>query len=173
VLIVCDPATTEKTSADHTCIGVVAAEGSGEEMEAWVLDWWRGQKETPGVVKMLRHFQTQWWGVAVGVEAVGGFKAVPQTLRAEDPTLKVLEIIPVGDKWTRAQNGASAWTEGRYHIPIDRPWAKPLIAEATDFTPAASVDDQIDVLAHAWNTLFQAKKPRKRGARRSPSLPFG
>jgi predicted phage terminase large subunit-like protein len=173
VLIVCDPATSEKTSADHTVIGVVAAKGYGEEMEAWVLDWDRGQWETPAVVKMLKHFQTRWWGVAVGVEAVAGFKGVPQTLRAEDPSLKVLEIIPVGDKWLRSQNAASAWTEGRYHIPVDRPWAKPLIAEATDFTPRASVDDQIDVLAHAWNTLFSAKAPRKRGPRRANHLPFG
>jgi predicted phage terminase large subunit-like protein len=107
------------------------------------------------------------------VEAVGGFKAVPQMLRAEDPTLKVLEIIPVGDKWMRSQNAASAWTEQRYHIPIDRPWAKPLIAEATDFTPMASVDDQVDVLAHAWNVLFSAKKPRRRGPRRNQHSPFG
>ena len=171
-LIVCDPAASEKTSADHTVIGVVAARGYGELMEAWVLDWWRGQKEIPAVVKMLKHFQTQWWGVAVGVEAVAGFKAVPQTLKAEDPSLKVLEIIPQGDKWMRAQNGASAWNEGRYHIPIDRPWAKPLIAEATDFTPMATVDDQIDVLAHAWNVLFQAKPPKRRGVRRGRGLPI-
>lgn len=172
-LIVCDPAASERTSADWTVIGAIAAKGYGEDMEAWILDWERGQWEIPAVVKTLKHFQTNWWGVAVGVEAVAGFKAIPQTLRAEDPTLKVLEIIPQGDKWLRAQNAASAWNEGRYHVPIDRPWAKPLLKEATNFSPRATVDDQVDVLAHAWNTLYQARPPRRRGATRTRSLPFG
>jgi len=129
--------------------------------------------ETPALVKTLKHFQTQWWGVAVGVEAVAGFKAVPQMLRAEDPSLKVLEIIPMGDKWLRAQNAASAWNEGRLHVPIDRPWAAPLIAEVTDFSPRAKVDDRIDTLSHGWNTLFSAKPARKRGTLRNRQLPFG
>jgi predicted phage terminase large subunit-like protein len=109
----------------------------------------------------------------VGVEAVAGFKAVPQMLRNEDPSLKVLEIIPLGDKWLRAQNAASAWNEGRLHVPVDRPWAKPLIAEVTDFSPRAKVDDRVDTIAHGWNTLYQAKPPRKRGASRNRRLPFG
>lgn len=168
-IICCDPATTERDSADYSVVGVLAAKGYGEKMEAWVVDWWRGQVETPKLVKQLKHFQTQFWGVSCAIESVGGFKAVPQTLRAEDRTLKILEITPQGDKWLRAQNVASAWNEGRLHVPTDRPWAKAFMAELCDFSPRASVDDQVDALSHGWNTLAEVKQRVRRGSRKSAS----
>ena len=173
VIISCDPAASERTSADHSVIGVIAAKGYGELMEAWLIALWRGQVLTPHLVKRLRVFQKKYWGVAVGVEAVAGFKSVPQMLQAEDPSLKVMEIIPMGDKWMRAQPVASAWDEGRFHVPIDVPWAKVYLSEMWGFTPGASIDDQVDMTAHGWNTLFRDRAPRKRRARRDRQRPFG
>lgn len=174
VLIICDPAATAKSTADHTAILALAAEGYGENMRVWVLDHFRAQTTIPNVVKVLRRFQSTYWGVAIGVEAVGAFKAIPDMLREEDPTLKVLPIHPLGDKFTRAQPVASAYNEGRVLIPIDRPWARTLIAELEDFTGVSDPeDDQVDALAHGWNTLFSARPPRQRGARRERSLPYG
>ena len=173
VIIACDPAASEKTSADYSVIVVIAAKGYGADMQAWVIDLWRGQVQTPDLVKRLKVFQTKYWGVGVGVEAVGGFKAVPQMLKAEDPTLKVIEITPIGDKWMRAQPVASAWGEGRFHVPLDVPWAKKYLAELWDFTPGASVDDQVDATSHGWNRLFLDAPKRIRGARRERRRPFG
>lgn len=173
MVIACDPAASEKTSADHSAAVACAAKGYGDEMELWALDLLRRQMEIPALVKHLLVMQKRWWKVAVAVESVGAFKAVPQLMRAEAPGLRILEIIPMGDKWQRAQTVASAWTEGRVHIPIDRDWAPGLIRECTDFTPAASVDDQVDALAHGFNTLFLARPPRKRGPRRDRQRPFG
>lgn len=172
VIISCDPAASEKTSADHSVIAVIAAKGYGEDMEGWLIDLWRDQVLTPELVKRLGRFQKTYWGVAVGVEAVAGFKAVPQMLQAEDPTLKVMEITPMGDKWTRAQPVASAWSEGRFHVPMDAPWAAAYLKELWDFSPGAKMDDRVDATSHGWNTLFAAKPLKKRGARRG-RRPFG
>lgn len=174
ILIACDPAATAKTSADHTAILVMAAKGYGENMNVWVLDHFRKQCSIPDTVRVLRRMQREYWGVAVGVESVGAFKAIPDLLREEDPYLRVLEITPLGDKFTRAQPVASAWNEGRVHVPTDVPWANTLIHEANEFTGVSDPeDDQIDALAHGFNTLFGAKAARKRGHQRSMHLPFG
>jgi predicted phage terminase large subunit-like protein len=173
ILISCDPAASEKQSADYSAVVVCAAKGYAEDMEMWVIDHFRMQLQVPHLVKHLLRMQKQWWGVAVGVESVGAFKAVPQIMRMEAPRLKVLEIVPVGDKWQRAQAAGSAWSEDRIHVPTDVEWAEEFMDELTDFSPAAKVDDQVDALSHGWNTLFEAKRPRRRGPRRSNRLPFG
>lgn len=173
VIVLCDPAASEKTSADHSAVLVIAAKGYGELMEAWIIDHYRDQVLVPVLVKELVRFQKKYWGVAVGVEAVGGFKAVPQMLRAEDPKLKVMDIIPLGDKWTRAQPVASAWNEHRVHVPLDVPWAAGAMSEITNFSAGAKVDDRVDCLAHAWNTLYQEKPPKKKRARRDRQRAFG
>lgn len=174
VIIVCDPAATAKTTADYSVILVMAAKGFGPNMEAWVIDHFRAQVEVPVTCAKLKAFQSAYWGVAIGVEAVGGFKAIPQMLKAEDSSLRLLEIHPLGDKFTRAQPVASAYNAGRLHVPIDRPWAKTLLKEAEDFTGVNDkTDDQIDTLAHGWNTLYAAKEPRRRGPRIASHLPFG
>lgn len=173
VLIVCDPAASEKTSADFSAVYVMAAIGYGELMEAWLIDHYHEQVQTPQLVRVLKMFQKRYWGVAVGVEAVGGFKAVPQMLRDQEPTLKVLEIIPLGDKWIRAQPAASAWNEGRLHVPTDRDWAEPTMKELTEFSAGAKKDDRMDAVAHGWNTLYREKPPKRRRARRDRQRPFG
>ena len=43
------------------------------------------------------------------VEAVGGFRAVPQMLRSVDPKLHITEIQPAADKFIRAQPVSAAW----------------------------------------------------------------
>jgi len=172
LVIACDPAATESTAADYSVALVMAAKGYAEKMEGWVLEVFRDQVEIPRLVEVLLQMQTKYWGVATAVEAVGAFKSVPQLLRKEDRRLRVLEIQPEGDKWQRAQNVGSAWSEGRIHVPIDAPWAKDLISELTAFTPKADVDDQVDAIAHAFNTLFKARKPRRRGPGVA-SNPFG
>lgn len=174
VLIVCDPAATEKTYADYTAILVLAAKGFGDQMRVWVLDHFRAQVKVTKVAQVLAGFQKRYWGVAIGVESVGAFRAIPDMLQEADPSLRVLRITPLGDKYTRAQPVASAYNEGRVLIPIDRPWAKTLLAELDDFTGVNDVhDDQVDALAHGFNTLFSTRAPHRRGTRRSRFLPFG
>ena len=186
VLISCDPAATEKTKSDHNAILVLAAKGWREKMQMWVIDHFHKQIRLSKVVRRLMAFQKQYWGVAVGVEAAGAFAAVPDMLQeaaaaelglewdGETAFLRVYPITPLGDKFTRAQPVAAAYNQQRVHIPIDRPWSRTLIKELEDFTGVSdAADDQVDALAHGWNTLAGAHEPIPRGSTKSRQLPFG
>lgn len=158
-VIAIDPAATAKTSADHSVMLVCAIEGYGAQSVMYVVDRVRIQEEIPNVVKIARKLQAK-YRLLVACEAVAGFKAVPQSLRAMDPTLRVIDITTGGrDKFTRAQSLAAAWNAGRVLIPVDAPWADHLISEFTSFTGSNDdEDDQVDAGAHAWNTLYRERK---------------
>lgn len=153
-----DPAATAKTSADWSVLMTVATEGYGVDTKLWIVDVVRQQVEIPQLVKLARAIQ-QRTRLMIVCEAVGGFKAVPQSLRAIDPKLRVLDLDTAGrDKYTRAQALAAAWNDGRVFVPTDAPWADTLIEEFQRFTGNNDThDDQVDAGAHAWNTLYRGK----------------
>jgi predicted phage terminase large subunit-like protein len=156
--IAIDPAATAKTSADWSVIMTVATEGFGIDTKMWITDVVRRQVEIPALVKLAAEIQ-QRSRLMIVCEAVAGFKAVPQSLRAINPKLRVLDLDTAGrDKYTRAQAVAAAWNDGRVFIPTDAPWADTLIEEFQRFTGNNDThDDQVDAGAHAWNTLYRAK----------------
>ncbi len=79
------------------------------------------------------------------VEAVGGFKAVPQMLRVQDPNLDVVDITPIGDKFTRALPVAAAWRDGRVRLPGAASWLEDFLDEVKIFTGLKDIhDDQVD-----------------------------
>jgi predicted phage terminase large subunit-like protein len=181
ICICADPAATAKTTSDHTAALVLAMTGYGAQTVGWVLDHLRGQWEIAddprrnelGVVSRLRALQKRWGGVAVVVEAVAGFKAVPQMLRAVDPELRVFEAPADGDKFTRAQPAAAAWNGGRILVPTDAPWASGLIQRFQAFTGNNDPeDDEIDALSHGFNAMYQATPGAARGQTRNLN-PFG
>lgn len=175
IVISVDPAATESTRADYTAVLVLAAKGWGSEMRVWILDHFHRQLSIPKGVRVLKRFQERYWGVAVACESVGAFHAVPDMLEEEDPTLQVLRIKPLGDKFTRAQPASSAWAGGRILVPIDRPWAKPLLARLKLFTGVGTDahDDEADALSNGFNTLFAADEPRRPSVVRREDLPYG
>lgn len=183
VCICADPAATKKTTSDYCAAFVLAVKGFGHEMTGWLLAHLRGQwelvdnpHEDPpsfGFVSRLRKLQIQWGNVAVVVEAVAGFKAVPQMLRAIDKDLRVVEAIVDGDKYTRAQPAAAAWNAGRLLVPIDADWAPGVIRRFQAFTGNDDPeDDEIDAVSHGWNTLYGSLEPVGRGQIRNTN-PFG
>ena len=106
------------------------------------------QVEVPALARELRGLQLA-WGCPVGVEAVGGFKAVPQMLRQIDRGLRVIELQPRGSKFTRAQTAVAAWNDGRIRVPLQAPWVAPFLREVQAFTGVGDEhDDQVDALAH-------------------------
>ncbi len=181
ICVCADPAATASTTADHSAALVLAVTGYGAEQRGWVVGHLRGQWEIPdnehqqtkGVVSRLREMQLKWGGVAVVVEAVAGFKAVPQMLRAIDRYLRVVEAPAIGDKFTRAQGAAAAWNSGRIMIPIDVPWAEGLITRMQAFTGNNDPeDDETDALSHGWNALYLPSEPTGGGSVRNSNA-FG
>lgn len=147
-----DPAASEKTHADYSVAVVLAITGRGSEMRADVLEVVRGQWEIPRLVSVLRELQARYQRAPLVVEAVGGFRAVPQMLRSVDPKLRVTEVQPATDKFIRAQPVAAAWNGGRVRVPFAGPWVASFLDELQSFTGIRDPhDDQVDALAHAWN----------------------
>lgn len=170
--IACDPAASAKTSADHSVIVVVGAVGEGLDQKVYVLDVWRGQVEIPQLVEQLRRTQEN-WRCPVYVEAQGGFKAVPQMLRAigapgganDEDQLRVVEITVSADKFTRALPVAAAWNDGRVLLPFDpEPWKGDFLREVKKFTGKGDKqDDQVDALSHAFTAVDRRAVGIRRG----------
>lgn len=175
VLVAVDPAASQKTSADYSVILTLAVQGRGVDMRGWVIDVQRIQRTVPDVVDMVAKTRAK-FKCPVAVEAVGGFKAVPQMLERIDPTLKVgktiIEIHPTVDKFQRAQPTAAAWNREKVLVPNNTEWAEVFIDEVLSFTGLGDRhDDQVDALSHAWNTVAGLRRPN-RGVRASFSA-FG
>jgi phage terminase large subunit-like protein len=190
LLITCDPAATSKTHSDYSAI-VVAAGKLGEDglVRADILEAYRVQMDIPQLVQLLVRIQKK-WSPSVGfnptpiaVEAVGGFKAVPQMLRQIDKKLRLIEIQPTQDKFTRALPTAAAWNDGRIRCPMQnqpdgRPtpaWLGPFVEEVTRFSGVNDAhDDQVDALAHMYATFAQMlPRYRPTGGGAANFLPFG
>ncbi len=170
--IAVDPAATAKTRADHSAIVVMAIKGYGAQSVAYILDVIRVQVEIPQLVRMLRDVQSR-RRLLIVAESVGGFKAVPQSLRDQDPNLGIVEVTPSTDKFIRSQPLAAAWNAGRVLVPIDAPWADEYLAEFRRFTGMGDAeDDQVDATAHGWTALYKDAEPRPLGFRRGNELPF-
>ncbi len=175
MLIGCDPAASSKTHADYSAAYVLAAKGFGPTMEMWILDGFRRQITIPQLVRDLQELRRRWYGIAIAVEAVGAFRAVPDILLEADPTLPVIPVQPKGDKFMRAQPVAACWNRQRVHVPLDCDFAAPLINVVSKFTGVNDKhDDDVDAIAHGYNELFDAIAfAEERGEGDGTWLPFG
>ncbi len=164
-----DPNASDKTTADYGVLVALAVRGWGAEAIGYVLAVWRKQMEVPEFIAKAREMAGQFWNAPLAVEAVAGFKSVPQMLKQIDPLLRLIEVKISGDKFQRAQPAAAAWNGARLLVPTNAAWLKVFLAELGLFTGVADAeDDQVDALAHAWNAICFAPVPPKRGARKDP-----
>ncbi len=185
-LIACDPAATAKTHADYSVI-IVGSVWLNEARQPCidVLDVIRAQVEIPRLVDMLAQEQ-QKWRAPVVVESVGGFKAVPQMLRSMLRGVRIVEIQPTQDKFTRALPVAAAWNAGRIRLPGSRTgailgqgsraWLPTFLDELSAFVGVGDAhDDQVDALAHLYTAAAQFLAPRAgmTGAEAARYMPFG
>jgi predicted phage terminase large subunit-like protein len=152
VVIGADPAASGKTTADHSAAIVLGSRMADGLIRARVLEIYRAQVEVPSFVSALQMLSTKYGRAPVFVEAVGGFKAVPQMLKRLDPKLYVREAPVVGDKFQRAQAAAAAWNDGRVEVPMEAPWLADFLHEMQSFTGVGDAeDDQVDAFSHAFN----------------------
>lgn len=134
ILLCADVAATESTRADFSAAFILAAKGYGDEMEVWILHGWRDRVSVPKVARKLLELSIRYWRAPCVVEAVGGFKGVPQIMKEIEPRLKI-RVAQMGDptagehggrvsnasvdKFLRSQPVAAAWNAGRVHVPVD------------------------------------------------------
>lgn len=189
VVIGADPAATASSKADYSAAVVIAvrAEERVLQLEGWaeprkmrvpvgyVQYVYRKQTTVPLFVQGLRNLQAQWYNAKIGVEAVAGFKAVPQMLLHLDPDLRVQEMPTLGDKFQRAQNFAAMWNAGLIMLPTYAdgtypPWVKAFVKEVCSFTGVNDAhDDMVDAAVHGWNQVAYSPKPIRRGSISAPN----
>lgn len=185
IFIACDPAATEKTSADFSAIVVGAAEVREDRLlDLDILDVKTMQVGIPALARELEGLQLKWGGAPIVVEAQGAFKSVAQMLRAVNRNLRVYEVTARskelapemrGDKFQRAQPVAAAWNDGRVRVPLEAPWVGSFLAEVTSFTGVKDAhDDQVDALAHLYNFSHRMLLGRQRATTNvAPGLAWG
>lgn len=160
IIIGVDVAGTAKTTANFTVAAVFAVRGFAEQMTADVIDVLRIQATIPDVCRRLGALQARYGGAPLVVESAGIGKAVPQMLREVNPSLRIVEEHPKGDKFTRAQSYAAAWNAGRIRTPEAAPWVGPFVRTHVDFTGVNDAcDDDVDAGAHAWNYAQRTLAP--------------
>lgn len=173
IVVACDPAATEKSHADYSAIVVLAYRGSGATAVADVLEVFRAQVEIPKLCSILVQFQNKYKAPLI-IEAAGVGKAVPQVLRGINPHLNIREVMPQGDKFTRAQPVSAAWNDGRVRVPMQAAWLNDFLVEMTSFTGVNdSHDDMVDGCSLAWNAIHMASPEVKRLSQVADYLPFG
>lgn len=164
-IIGADPATSAKTSADFSAAFALAVKPPFTCPTVYVLDGYHRQVTTPQLCRDLLSFQNKNHKAAMFIEAVAGFKAVPQILKELAPSLKIEEAPVKGDKRQRAELAASAWNDGRVLLPMtdpalpgsaeQPPWVAELVNEVRNFTGIGDDhDDQVDALSHGYNAAL-------------------
>jgi predicted phage terminase large subunit-like protein len=171
ITIGADGAATKNTSSDWSAAVVLATRGKAPNMEGRILHVYHRQVLIPQFARDLRGLQMQWHGAPLHVEAVGGFKAVPDLLREANPDIRVTEAPAVGDKFSRAQPASGAWNAATLQVPIGAPWVSEFLDELQTFTGVNDKkDDQVDALAHAWNAAAMGPQA---AVMRAPPQPLG
>lgn len=175
VLISCDPAATSSTRADHSAVIVGAVKLTADKLVAIdIIEVHRLQVEIPALVSFLEKLQHKWQSPVV-IEAVGGFKAVPQSLRAINRKIKIIEVYPTTDKYVRALPVSAAVADGRVRVRQGAEWVNNFTSELEQFTGVNDAeDDQVDALAHMYNAAVKMFATRvKRGPVASVGMPIG
>jgi predicted phage terminase large subunit-like protein len=163
VFVTCDPAASEKQSADHTAIGVWAVSPQNDLL---LLDVVRGRFGVDGIVPELLNACRRWEPGWVAVEANGFQVAIVKEAR------KTLGIAPVRElshegkgKLVRATQAIVLASTGKLWLPASAPWIKDFIDEHVKFTGLNDrADDQVDMTAYAaWqmpHALFEDASKR-------------
>lgn len=162
--LVWDPAGTKKTSSDYQAAGVMGMIGIGENERARILRNKRAQASVPAFLREHVKPMAKEYGLPIYVEAVGGFSAMPDVIRALDGEVQVFPLpaaFTKGGKMEGATPYADAWNQARVEVPLSDPddplddWHD-FIEEHREFTGLDDPhDDQVDWARHAFNLLHR------------------
>lgn len=148
-----DLATSVKTQADYTVIGVHGLTPRGDLLHLDVLRKRMEGADLPRVaVAVHRAYGPAYWAV----EQAGYQLSTVQDMRRGNPaevpprpSLPVRGIRPQGDKVARALTLAARMSSGQHYVPTPNPvWLAALEQEMALF-PRGEHDDQVDMLAYA------------------------
>ena len=138
----CDPAASEKTTADYT---VTCTWGMTQDCKLLLLDCLRFQKAIPDIPPLLLANYRQWKPSFIAIESVAANSAVYQ-LCSRLPMI-VNAVSPMGnDKLIRATGAMNLAKDGRVLLPLAAPWLEDVESEILRFTGDDKKDDHDDIV---------------------------
>ena len=150
-----DPAASEEDSACYSAAVAGRFRGAAEDTRIlYLTDVYHEQVTVPQFCDDLRGFQERNDGAMAAVEGPGPGRAVMDTIWRVDREARIVSSPAKGDKFQRAQGVAAAWNDGRVLVPLGNPpWLEPFLAELETWTGVNDAySDQVDALAHLWNS---------------------
>jgi predicted phage terminase large subunit-like protein len=156
-ILTCDPAATEKDTADYTAIVVCAVTPLGDML---VLDVIRGQWGLEAIVPRIAAAAARYEPTWVGIEATGFSWAIVHAARRHPGIGTVRGLEPEGKgKLVRATPAIIRCEQGQLLFPEAAPWLEDFEVELCLFTgdpDADAHDDQVDALAWAVQEVDRA-----------------
>lgn len=148
-----DTASSKRTSADYTAIGVGAAWGDAASGHVKLLEVVRRRMDLIEIDAALAELQAR-YPVPAYVEETAQSQPIIVYLRSRSRV--VIGVRPEGDKYSRAQPVAAAWNRGDWRVPDAGPWVLDYLSEHAQFTGTDSDahDDQVDVSSGLWRVLM-------------------
>ncbi|TXH41905.1 MAG: hypothetical protein E6Q97_36685, partial [Desulfurellales bacterium] len=155
VVLSVDAAGTEKTTSDYTAAIALAVSGNGPSMTVDVLEVEQHQTTPEKSAEWLLKFQERWGNGKMLIESSRDGVNIAAIMRKIEPRIRLREVPPIGDKFTRAQAVAGAWNQGRVRVPMHAPWLKDFLYQVTNFTGIGSTkDDMVDALSQGFNNAL-------------------
>jgi predicted phage terminase large subunit-like protein len=138
----CDPAASEKKTADWT---VVSTFGLTYRNDVLWLGMHRFQKQIPDIPPMVLAEHRRWRPLFTGIEAVAGNAAVLQFCQRLPMIAKA--VSPMGeDKLVRATSAMVLCETGRLYLPDQADWLEDAEGELLRFTGDDKVDAHDDIV---------------------------
>lgn len=166
IIQICDPAASERSSADWTVVGTFGI------TQAYDLVWLhalRFQKDIPEIPAAIEANYRYWKPAYIGIEAVASNSAVMRLCRRLP--MVVVPLTPGGnDKLVRATQAMHLAHDGRIFLPTDASWLAEVEREVFAFTGIEGKDkndDCVDVLSYACDAL-QGRIDRQGASRQAP-----
>jgi len=148
VFVTCDPAASEKQTADYTAIGVWATTPLNDLL---LLEVVRERLGVDGIIPKLLEISRRWNPSWIGVEA-NGFQVSLTHAARRTPGMPPIRQLNHGGKGklVRATPAILKAESGQIVLPASAPWVKAYIDELTRFTGLDDKeDDQVDMTAYA------------------------
>jgi predicted phage terminase large subunit-like protein len=148
----CDPAASEKRTADYT---VLSTWGLTKDNVLIWLDCERWQREIPDLPQLILASYKRWRPEFVAIEGVAANSGVFQLCNRLP--MSVSRVDPLGeDKLVRATSAMNLAHSGRLYLPCQSGWLEEAEAELVRFTgddKQDAHDDIVDTLSYAAQVL--------------------